>query len=96
MMSRLSNVVKRHPLVAFFVLAYALSWWALILYAFDLSPIPVAPLRPFPRRPCGAGHHQWQDWHCGVTAPDGAMADRAQVVRRGPLASRAHRGRHGA
>jgi membrane protease YdiL (CAAX protease family) len=47
MMSRLSNVVKRHPLVAFFVLAYALSWWALILYAFDLSPIPVAPFGPF-------------------------------------------------
>jgi membrane protease YdiL (CAAX protease family) len=26
MMSRLSNVVKQHPLVTFFVLAYALSW----------------------------------------------------------------------
>jgi membrane protease YdiL (CAAX protease family) len=47
MMSRLSKVVKRHPLISFFVLAYALSWWAWILYAFDLSPLPVAPFGPF-------------------------------------------------
>jgi hypothetical protein len=26
MMSRLSSVVKRHPIVTFFVLAYAISW----------------------------------------------------------------------
>ena len=47
MMSRLSNLVKRHPLISFFILAYALSWWAWILYAFDLSPLPVAPFGPF-------------------------------------------------
>ena len=27
MMSRLASVVKRHPLITFFLLAYALSWW---------------------------------------------------------------------
>jgi membrane protease YdiL (CAAX protease family) len=27
MLSTISNVVKRHPLITFFVLAYALSWW---------------------------------------------------------------------
>src|ERR671921_1332834 len=29
MMSRLSSVVKRHPIVTFFVLSYAISWGAL-------------------------------------------------------------------
>jgi uncharacterized protein len=47
MMSRLSSVVKRHPLVAFFVLAFALSWWPSILYALDLSPQPIAGFGPF-------------------------------------------------
>ncbi len=47
MTSRLSSVVKRYPIVTFFVLAFALSWWAWILYAFDLSPLPVAPFGPF-------------------------------------------------
>ncbi len=45
MMSRLSKVVKRYPLISFFVLAYALSWWPLIVYAFD--PSFSAPLLPF-------------------------------------------------
>jgi uncharacterized protein len=46
-MSRLSTVVKRHPLTAFFVLAYALSWWPWILYAYDLAPSPIAGFGPF-------------------------------------------------
>ena len=37
MISRLSSLVERHPLITFFVLAYALSWWPWIMYAFDLS-----------------------------------------------------------
>jgi uncharacterized protein len=38
---------RRHPLISFFVLAYALSWWPSILYALDLSPQPVAGFGPF-------------------------------------------------
>jgi uncharacterized protein len=47
MMSRLASVVKRHPLITFFLLAYALSWWPWILYAFDLLPQPIAGFGPF-------------------------------------------------
>jgi CAAX protease family protein len=34
-------------LIVFFVLAYALSWWAWVLYAFDAFPNPVASFGPF-------------------------------------------------
>ena len=47
MMSRLSNLVKRHPPVAFFALAYALSWWAWIPFSIGFLPIPVASFAPF-------------------------------------------------
>jgi uncharacterized protein len=47
MMSRLASVVKRHPLITFFLLAYAFSWWPSILYAFDLLPQPIAGFGPF-------------------------------------------------
>jgi uncharacterized protein len=39
--------VRRHPLITFFVLAYALSWWPWILYALDRSPQPIAGFGPF-------------------------------------------------
>jgi len=39
--------MKRHPLIAFFVLAYALSWWAWIPYALGVFPNPVASFGPF-------------------------------------------------
>jgi membrane protease YdiL (CAAX protease family) len=39
--------VKRHPLITFFVLACALSWWPSILYALDLSPQPIVGFGPF-------------------------------------------------
>src|SRR5829696_2528171 len=47
MMPRLSSVVKQHPMVTFFVLAYALSWWPSILYALDLLPQPIVGFGPF-------------------------------------------------
>ncbi len=47
MKSRLTSMVKGHPLITFFVLAYALSWWPSILYAFDLSSQPIAGYGPF-------------------------------------------------
>lgn len=47
MVSRLTSGAKRHPLITFFVLAYALSWWPSILYVLDLSPQPVAGFGPF-------------------------------------------------
>ena len=40
-------LIKRHPLATFFILAYALSWWAWILYAFGLFPNPIASFGPF-------------------------------------------------
>jgi membrane protease YdiL (CAAX protease family) len=39
--------MKRHPLTMFFILAYALSWWAWIPYAFGAFPNPVASFGPF-------------------------------------------------
>jgi uncharacterized protein len=48
MMSVLSSLVKRRPLVAFFVLTYALSWLAWPLWASGLYPIaPVFSFAPF-------------------------------------------------
>ena len=48
MISALSSAVKRRPLVAFFVLTYALSWLAWPLWASGLYPIaPVFSFAPF-------------------------------------------------
>jgi membrane protease YdiL (CAAX protease family) len=48
MMPGISSLVKRHPLVAFFVLTYALSWLAWPLWASGLYPIaPVFSFAPF-------------------------------------------------
>jgi uncharacterized protein len=47
-MSRLSSVVKQHPIIAFFVLTYALSWLAWPVWASGLYPIaPVFSFAPF-------------------------------------------------
>ncbi len=43
MMSPLSKVVKHYPLISFFLLTIALSWWPLILYAFNPSFFSVSP-----------------------------------------------------
>jgi hypothetical protein len=40
MLSDLSSVLKRHSIITFFVLAYALSWWVWVLYALELFPTP--------------------------------------------------------
>ena len=40
-MSYLVSSIRRHPLVSFFVLACALSWWPWIPYAFGLLPTPI-------------------------------------------------------
>src|SRR3712207_9287713 len=47
MMSSLSSVVKRRPLVTFFVLTYALTWLAWPVWAFGLYPNPVFSCGPF-------------------------------------------------
>ena len=41
------SLVRRYPLIAFFVLAFALLWWAWPLYYFDLSPNPIIGFGPF-------------------------------------------------
>jgi uncharacterized protein len=41
------SLIRRHPLITFFVLACALSWWPWILYAFDLLPLPIVGFGPF-------------------------------------------------
>jgi membrane protease YdiL (CAAX protease family) len=42
------SLVRRHPLITFFVLAYALAWWIWILYAFGITFLgPIFALGPF-------------------------------------------------
>jgi uncharacterized protein len=41
------SVVRRYPLIVFFVLAYVFSWWTWPLYAFGLSPSPIIAFGPF-------------------------------------------------
>ena len=40
-------LVRSHPLISFFLLAYALSWWGPILYVFNHDLPPVASFGPF-------------------------------------------------
>ena len=46
-MNSIPSFIKRHPLITFFVLAYAFSWWPWLLSA-DANPIgsPLFPLGP--------------------------------------------------
>jgi membrane protease YdiL (CAAX protease family) len=41
------SLIRRYPLITFFVLAYVLSWWPWILYALDLLPQPIVGFGPF-------------------------------------------------
>jgi hypothetical protein len=43
----LIGVVRRHPLVVFFGLAFVLSWWPAVFYAFGALPSPIAGFGPF-------------------------------------------------
>jgi membrane protease YdiL (CAAX protease family) len=47
LVSYLGSLIRRYPLITFFVLAYALSWWPWVLYALDLSPQPIVGFGPF-------------------------------------------------
>ena len=47
MMSYLGSLIRRYPLITFFVLAFVLSWWPWILYSFDLVPNPIVGFGPF-------------------------------------------------
>jgi uncharacterized protein len=41
-------LVRRYPLITFFVLAYSLAWWLWILYAFNITFLgPIFALGPF-------------------------------------------------
>jgi len=41
------SLVKRHPIITFFLLAYALSWLGWPMWALGLYPIPVFSFGPF-------------------------------------------------
>jgi uncharacterized protein len=47
MMAQILWPVRQRPLITFFVLAYALSWWPWIFYALDLAPQPIVGFGPF-------------------------------------------------
>jgi uncharacterized protein len=47
MNSAIAALVRRHPLVTFFVLACAFSWWPWPLYGAGFSPSPIAGFGPF-------------------------------------------------
>jgi CAAX protease family protein len=46
-MFRLSRVAKRHPLIAFFMLTYALTWSAWPVWAMGFYPNPIFSFAPF-------------------------------------------------
>lgn len=46
MMTVITEWTRRHRLPAFFVLTFAISWWAWPFYAMDLAPTPFFPCGP--------------------------------------------------
>src|SRR5262245_36579682 len=44
--STIMSWIRKHQLISFFVLAYALSWWPWPLYAAGLSPLPLPIFGP--------------------------------------------------
>ena len=47
LLTRCANVIRRHPLPAFFLLAYAFSWWPAISYALTGSGPTILSCGPF-------------------------------------------------
>ena len=45
-MSTLTTLIKRHPLTAFLILAFGLSWSAIIFYKLGLFPVPIFTFGP--------------------------------------------------
>jgi hypothetical protein len=41
------STVRRHPLIVFFMLAYAFSWWPWPLFALGLAPGYILGFGPF-------------------------------------------------
>ena len=68
------TLLKRHPLIAFFVLAYSLSWWPWILYALHLVPTPVFAPGRSRRGTCGDRPQRWQDGHARLLPPTARVA----------------------
>ena len=77
----LVSFIRRYPLITFFVLACALSWWPWVLSCSRPLAHPYRGLRAFPRGASRAGGHPRQDGCGGVTATDGTLARRVAVVR---------------
>ena len=46
MLSEIAGLVRRHPLLTFFGLAYGLTWLAAVPYALGLFPVPMLPCGP--------------------------------------------------
>jgi uncharacterized protein len=42
----MDSLIKRYPLLTFFVLAYAITWLAVIPFALGVFPIPMFPFGP--------------------------------------------------
>src|SRR5689334_13180227 len=46
MLTNLSALIRRHPLVSLFVLAYGITWLALIPFALGAFPVPMFTFGP--------------------------------------------------
>ena len=84
---QIRNVVRRHRLLSFFVLAYLLSWWAWVPYAFGVFPIPVASFGPFLAALAVLAATEGKAGVVGLFRPDGPLAGLPDLVRRRPAAT---------
>jgi hypothetical protein len=61
MLIALSALIRRHPLVSLFVLAYGITWLALIPFALGAFPAPMFPFGPFVAALVVAAVWWWRD-----------------------------------
>jgi hypothetical protein len=61
------SLVRRYPLVSIFILAYALTWWASIVYVVYPNPFPVFPYGALPR----SGHRATKGYRTRAPQPRG-------------------------